>query len=144
VYGQSGVLVSKSHLLDVRTPEELGRWMNAYLTYQAEPTGEDVWKTSEQTLQDRGGDCEDLAILVQRVLEDLQIESQLIYVGLPTVGHVLCFYRTSIGKLNFFDNTSFVQTNFVTIREVLDVWYPRWLRVADITSEKEYSNWTSK
>jgi len=144
VYGQSGVLVSKSPLLNVRTSEELGRWMKAYLVYQAELNNEDVWKTPEQTITDGGGDCEDLAILAQGVLSDLQIDSQLIYVGLPTMGHMLCFYRTSVGRLNFFDNTSFVQTNFVTVREVLDVWYPSWLRAANTTTQKVYSNWTFK
>lgn len=141
VYGQSGVLVSKPHLLDVRTPEELGRWMMYNLTYQAEGPGADYWKSPEETLNDKGGDCEDFAILVQGVLKELGIDSQLIYVGLPTMGHMLCFYRMDNGKLAFFSNQYLMTTNYSSVTAVLDVWFPDWLRVANAEVGKKYSNW---
>jgi len=141
VYAQSGVLVSTPHLLDVRSPEELSRWMSANLTYQAEGPGEDNWQSPEETLNNKGGDCEDFAILVQKVLKDLNIDSQLVYVGLPTMGHMTCFYRTSTGKLAFFSNQYLYTTNYYSVREVLDVWFPDWTRAANSEVGKKYSNW---
>jgi len=70
----------------VYSPESLGKWMVENLTYQKDTNGH--WKTPEETLKDRGGDCEDLATLAGKVLERLGYKGYII----------IAFYRDSKGK----------------------------------------------
>lgn len=48
------------------------------LTYIPEPEGQDIPKTPLQTLQDKGGDCEDLTLLLIVLLYHNNVETQLV------------------------------------------------------------------
>jgi hypothetical protein len=49
-------------------PAALNRAVNAAITYQEEPPGEDDWQTPQETWTRKTGDCEDYAILKYAVL----------------------------------------------------------------------------
>ena len=77
----------------VKCPDTLSIWMKQTLTYQKD--GENGhWKTPEKTVQDKGGDCEDFAILAKYVLKDLGYKAWVVH------GDILNENRTRI------DNTT--------------------------------------
>jgi len=45
------------------TVAEHNDFWNRYITYTAEPTGDDVWQTPKETWEKQTGDCEDYAIV---------------------------------------------------------------------------------
>jgi len=139
----TGILISYSLLPNVRTPEQLSIWMHENLTYQSEGLS-DVWKTPQQTISDKNGDCEDMAILSQAVLADLKIESQLIYIRYAPLefGHVICIYKTFEGTYNIFDNQYLFKTSYTSRKEVLDNNYSKWRKSAICDKNKNCSTWT--
>ena len=136
----AGVLISAPLLSDIRTPEQLSSWMQNNLVYQQEGLS-DNWKTPQQTIKDKGGDCEDFAILARAVLSDLRIESQLIYIrySLFESRHVICIYKTSEGTYTVFDNQYLYNTPYKNRREILNQLYPKW-RSSGICNEKKNCN----
>lgn len=51
------------------TPEKLGRYLRTRIEYVQDPKGENYWQTPEETIQRGEGDCEDYALLAQRILQ---------------------------------------------------------------------------
>lgn len=78
----------------IDSPRTLSRWMIANLQYQDEEI--DYWKTPEETLFDKGGDCEDFAILSMTILRDLGYEAHFVAL-LPReegkAGHAICIFK---------------------------------------------------
>jgi len=142
----AGVLISAPLLPDLRTPDQLSSWMRETLVYQSEKGGRDYWKTPQETIQDKGGDCEDFAILAQAVLSDLRIESHLLYIyySLFDNRHVICIYQTFSGTYNVFDNQYLTETPYTTRRELLNHLYPTWKRSAYCDKNKNYNSWIYK
>jgi hypothetical protein len=141
----AGVLIS-APLLTVRTPDELQKWMSTNLTYQSEVG--DYWKSPEETIKDKGGDCEDLAILASRVLNDLRIENKLVYIiymadnKTDAKGHIICVYKTFEGNYNVFTNTELIKTPFQSLPKLIRTYWPRWTRAGYVNIKKhDYYNW---
>jgi hypothetical protein len=139
----AGILIS-APLLSVRTPDELQKWMDTNLTYQSEEV--DYWKSPEETIRDKGGDCEDLAILASRVLNDLRIENKVVFVifkyNNEVKGHIICIYKTFDGNYNFFTNTQLIKTPFQSLHKLLYVYYRGWTRAGYVNVKKHgYNTW---
>lgn len=118
----------------VTTPESLSSWEIEKFTYQNECDFCDHWKTPKETLRDRGGDCEDFAILNKAILKEFHIPSQILFMELKkgdkTTGHMILFYTRGDRGISVFDNMYLLNTDLTTIREVLEKYYPEWTRAA--------------
>lgn len=79
----------------INSPRTLSRWMINSLTYQADKVGVDYWKTPEETLIEKGGDCEDFAILAMTILKDLGYEAHLVilFPREGDSGHAVCVFK---------------------------------------------------
>lgn len=52
------------------TPEKLGQYLQTHIQYAPEPKEEDHWQTPEETIRRGKGDCEDYALLAERILNN--------------------------------------------------------------------------
>lgn len=134
-----------SGLPNFQTVSEWSKYLKANFTYQAEENREDYWKTPEETIRDKGGDCEDLAILSQVELKKLGVESKLILLELKDKdgkkgGHVFCVYFTDKGA-TIFDCTHTVKSNAKDVVGVLNDKYPTWTRWTETKDHREFWRW---
>jgi hypothetical protein len=144
------VLVSKHSLVPpyVQTPRDLSIWMTNNFTYQPECDTCDYWKTPEETLRDKGGDCEDFAIFAKTVLKEWGIKSHIIVLefyderdDMELKGHAfLVYYQNS--TLYVFDNTTLSSFPNISHHQIIIEKYPFWKRYAVTPGIKGiYYNW---
>jgi plasmid rolling circle replication initiator protein Rep len=105
-------LVTSLYPSTIKSPSDLGKWLSESFTYQAEK--EDYWKTPEETVKDKGGDCEDFAILAQKVLEDLGYKAYLIILANKETnkGHAVCLFKEKDGTFSVFDNYTYTKYGY--------------------------------
>lgn len=108
-------------------------WLKDNFTYQAEELNVDFWKNPKQTLRDKGGDCEDLALLATTVLRDMRYKCWFVAVITDkpdgtTGGHAITIVKHSNGY-SFFSNTRYYITRHKDIKTLLDNNYPTWTRI---------------
>ncbi len=73
------VLVSELYPNYIKTPQDIENWLIAEgFYYKPDKTRADQWKTPEQTIKDKGNDCEDYAILTAYILKDLGYKNVMI------------------------------------------------------------------
>ena len=115
-------------------------WAKQNLQYISEPAYMDIWKAPGQTLQDGGGDCEDLAILAQQRIERLGItNTRLIWIIYGEGdGHVVLIWKASEGFC-IVSNIEGVCTTHSTINELLNEVYPDWLAFRYTTPQRKVS-----
>ena len=84
----AGVLISSISLAPswIKNVDDYALWISEF-TYQAEVL-EDNWKTPKETIRDKGGDCEDFAILAVEVLKKLDYKVYLIGIELEREGEL--------------------------------------------------------
>lgn len=144
----SDVLVSSLNgLPNFNSVSEYSSYLYKNFTYQKEEKGTDYWKKSEETIRDKGGDCEDLAILSQEVLKKIGVQSQLIFLEMidenkKKSGHVFCVYFKN-NKAVIFDTIYTLESNSSTVEEVLNDIYSGWIRWSetDITKPRWVWHW---
>jgi len=111
----AGVLVSAPlYPSIVDSPKDLSNWYEKSFTYQREALNEDgsrqdIWKTPKETVDDRGGDCEDFAILSKKILKELGYEAWMLAMYDETnVGHAVCLFREIDGTYSIMDVRHYV------------------------------------
>jgi hypothetical protein len=122
----AGVLVSaplypKSEVYSLQTLEI---WLKANIHYQAEKG--DYWKTPEETVRDKGGDCEDMAFLNQRILIDLGYKAEAYWIvgydnftgKLRPYSHAICIFQDK-GKFYYFSNQYYINHPFNTLDDLV-------------------------
>jgi len=96
---------------------------------------EDYWQTAEEMIKNKRGDCEDFAILVQAILKELDIESQLI--GLwweekdftttyKWYAHMIVVFQDENDKYSFMDNQIYIASEKETIEELFEFFTDNW------------------
>ena len=106
----------------VKDDQSLSDYMRAEFIYQNEDG--DYWKTPEETLKDKGGDCEDFALYAEKVLTSLGYEAKAIcikgYIGSEKFVHAICIVKVE-GGYRYFSNQyySYFKT-FSSITEIVE------------------------
>ena len=119
----AGVLISAPLYPNwIKTPMDLSVWLVNNFTYQAEE-GQDYWKKPEETVRDKGGDCEDLSFLVDNILTDLNYKTQVIAVYWEKEAHAICIIEEN-NKYSFFSNQYYFPTKYYSIKELIEKNYP--------------------
>ena len=93
------------------TPKALCNEVSKFVRYRADPFERDQWQRAEETWKRGCGDCEDLAVLLQQLLEKLGIGTVMTVAFSPRArsGHV---YLVPSDR----DNADWVISNGVWIR----------------------------
>jgi len=148
VYPKDRVLISKAKLYPsyIKTPQDIEDWfISSGLKYILDKTKKDEWKTPEQTIKDKGGDCEDFARLSAYILEDLgYIDVMLIAIYGKDLAHGICWFRERDKSWSFF-STGYEEDNkhyklywaskLKNPFNILYLYYPEWVKVYLCTSE---------
>lgn len=72
----------------IERPEQLHAYLKEHLRYLPEEHGQDHWQSPEETVQKGGGDCEDFALLGQKILQHQGRPAHVL--ALP--GHAVCVW----------------------------------------------------
>ena len=114
----------------VKTSQDVGDWLKNNFTYQSEEG--DYWKTPEETVKDKGGDCEDTAILAEKILRDLGYKAWFIVMTNRTRGkssHAITILREKDMTYSFFSNTKYYKANAISWELMLDTYWPAYKNV---------------
>lgn len=134
------VLISEIYPRSIQKPEDIEAWYEReHFYYQAEKN--DYWKTPEETIRGKGGDCEDFAILTNYILKDLGYESHiLIFFGINKInnkisfyGHAICIFHDSNGWY-IYDNMTYMKWKFDKPTDYLNFVYKGWYKAYLTTS----------
>jgi len=116
----AGVLVSAPLYPNwIKTPTDLSVWLVNSFTYQEEEEGEDYWKKLEETVRDKGGDCEDFSFLVDKILTDLNYKTKVIAIYWEDSAHAICIIEKN-NKYSFFSNQYYFSTKYNSIKELVE------------------------
>lgn len=139
VYATEGVLVSKPKLYPatIKTPKDIKSWLQANFKYIPDKKPEDSFKTPEQTIQDKGGDCEDFAILAALILECLDYKPYITCVYGKDLAHAICFFKEKDGTWSFFSNYFYHKSSYENMFIVLSMAYPEWTSM-HVCTDKGY------
>lgn len=126
----------------LNTVTKLVNYLEDNMTYQWDKPGffGDHWKTPEETLNDGGGDCEDVAIFNLYVLtEVIKKEAYMVnYAGYfldkkrnkAKNGHAVCIFN-DIGKKGIFSNNELTYEN-KSYEAIGYRWYPLGLNYMEV------------
>ena len=120
----AGVLISTPPLFpsSIKNPIELGDWLTSNFTYQGEEGKNDYWKSPKETIKDKGGDCEDFAILSKHILDKNGYKTYLIairYHGLD-YGHIITLIKHPDNTYSHFSNMYYLSKRYKNLRSLLD------------------------
>jgi hypothetical protein len=110
----------------IQSPRALSNWLTNEFTYELECP--DRWKSPEETISSKAGDCGDFAILSTAILSRMGLSSDIIIVkfrGLDT-SHAICVFKTRKGYYNFISNRDLVRTGKKTLEGAVSYFYPDW------------------
>lgn len=110
--------------LRLNSPQEIAEWMREHIKYKET----EYRQSPEKTVTLGTGSCKDYALLAQRLLKKINIESKVIGFKCidkkKEISHAICVYRISVcGYYNFFSNDQLYATHRDTIRDLLDKAY---------------------
>jgi hypothetical protein len=112
--------------LIVRSARTLSIWMSATLRYQYDK--EEIWKTPEQTVNDKGGDCEDFAFLSKHILEDLNYKNVKVIIlrnrKYKMLGHAICIFREKDRTWGIMNNQFYDTTKEKDLPNMLKAEFP--------------------
>lgn len=112
----------------VNNPFTLYEYMRANFTYQDEAEGVDEWKEPAQTAKDKGGDCEDMALYAQKVLQNLGYEAVAIAIkGKDKYFHAITIVKMENGKYRYFSNQYYSYfKDFESVNEIVEFECNEW------------------
>ena len=140
-YTTGGVLVSKPKLYPayVKTPQDINDWLIAEgFYYKLDKTKKDEWKTPEQTIKDKGNDCEDYAILVHYILKDLGYKNVMIMaIYGKSLAHGITWFQEKDGSWSFFsvgvnlegDKLFYWDSKLNNAFYILNNYFPKWVYI---------------
>jgi len=109
----------------IHTPSQLSGWLIKEFNYRGEFP--DYWQSAQQTLELKGGDCEDFAILSHAILTELGIENNIVLVKFRDLRqfHALCIFKDK-GAYSFISNQKLIRTKATSIEQAIEKIYPDW------------------
>ena len=149
-YASSKVLISKTKLYPnyIKTPQDIDNWLIAEgFVYKSDKTEEDEWKTPEQTVKDKAGDCEDYAVLTAYILEDLGYKNvMIITIYGKDLAHGICWFQESTNRWSFFSvgadlkgNSKFYwASKTINVFTILYNYFPEWSHI-NVCDNEGYS-----
>jgi len=130
----SGVLVSPKKVLypkTIKTPQDIEDWFfKEGFTYQHDINNE--IKLPKETVKDKGGDCEDFAILVSKILKDIGYKNYKVAIYWDAKdgehGHAICIFQEN-GKWNYFSNQIYYRIEVNYILTPINHYYSKWKKI---------------
>lgn len=124
-------------LLSIHTPQQLSNWLLNEFEYVGEIP--DYWQKPKETLNLKKGDCEDFAILSQKILAHLGMESEILIIKFKNLrgGHAICIYKDK-GFYSFISNQKLIKTKASSIKEAIEKVYPDWERIIFTNSKRQH------
>ncbi len=115
-----------SGMTDEQIVSAINNYVHTHFSYIADPSGTDHWNLVSQTIQDGGGDCEDLANLAASLsiaalmdkgltLDEANKKISCVVVVDPNalVGHVIVQFTGNDGSVEYFDPTAGTRSNSI-------------------------------
>lgn len=103
------------------------------------PDEDEYWKLPNETLKDKGGDCEDFAILTKKVMSELGVKGDIILLqsklDKKIYGHAIFVFKKN-GLYKIFDNQILLETKETKLTKLLDFYYSDWVWAAKCTETK--------
>jgi len=123
----------------LQNPHELQEWLEENFRYQRQINGAD--QSLQETIRLRRGDCEDFAVLVRAILQEMGISSQVAVVTFKglRVRHAVCLWKDENGFYNFFSNRTLFFSRTKTQQEAIDTFYPDWERIILVDEQGEHT-----
>ncbi|MBI4706950.1 MAG: hypothetical protein HY761_03370 [Candidatus Omnitrophica bacterium] len=117
-----------ANCLGIHSPGQLAGWLKNEFKYRAEMP--DKWQSAEETFKLKKGDCEDFAIISQKILGDLGIKAQILVIKFKGIvqSHAVCIFKQD-RYYNFISNQKIVYTKAVSVKEAISECYPDWERI---------------
>lgn len=113
----------------VQNPQDLQTWYLQEFTYQSEEEGQDYWKTPEETLRDKGGDCEDMAFLSQKILKQLGYTSHILIMTNKENGHAICVFQEKNKTFSVMDVRHYRAYNLSSWQEIVEQDYNEYTNI---------------
>lgn len=109
------------------SPEAISKWLRKNIHYESDRTGDDYWQAPYETLEKKSGDCEDYSFLVQALLSEIGIQSQVVMVsykkGIEKKGHAMCFFDRGSGY-EYFSGSVLSKHSASSIEQIMNQEYP--------------------
>ena len=108
---------------DIKNIHEFGWWVRYNFKYIYEYGKTDYWQGYKETIEKKGGDCEDFAILYSAYLSEQKVDNWIMFITFKKldVGHAICVWKIGedwyMGEERVRGNTLFEQW-----------WYAFWER----------------
>ncbi|MBI4981645.1 MAG: transglutaminase domain-containing protein [Candidatus Omnitrophica bacterium] len=121
--------------LGIHSPQQLAGWLVKEFKYRTEMP--DQWQSAEETFKLKQGDCEDFAIISQKILKDLGFKGEILVVKFRSIAqsHALCIFKQ--GKyFSFISNQKIVSTKATSIKEAISQCYPDWERISYVDAKR--------
>ncbi|MDD5634449.1 MAG: transglutaminase-like domain-containing protein [Candidatus Omnitrophica bacterium] len=108
----------------VKTPTDLANWMSEEFTYAMEYP--DRWQSPQETIDKKGGDCDDFAILASAMLSNFNIDNDIVLVEFKgmNVAHLLCVWKNQDGTYSFISNKKLYNTGEEYLSDAIAHFYP--------------------
>lgn len=139
------IIPTKIYPSYIKTPQDINDWlMKEGFKYISDKTRGDEWKTPEHTIKDKGGDCEDFAILAENILENLGYDNvMVIAIYGEGLAHGICWFQEKDGTWGFFSSGMDLKGNSqfyfpCKVKNPLNILYryfPEWPRMVVCTSD---------
>lgn len=113
----------------------LSKWLKKNIHYKSDRIAGDYWQPPDETLKVKTGDCEDFAILVQVLLAEVGIPSEIVFIGLKkgikNSTHAICAFEQG-GLYGYFSGPYLHQPFASSIQQLVNEKYPHWTAIAEI------------
>lgn len=119
----------------LKTPDSIAKYMWRHIAYvndRRQFGQEEYWQSPEETLNNKKGDCEDLALFAQSMLKANGISSFLLNVYGNGFAHTICVFKEN-GKFNIIDGTTVKRIEAENLNEVSQYIYPFWKKSAIVS-----------
>lgn len=123
----------------INTPQDLVNWFSKEFSYKWEII--DNWKTPQETINSKEGDCEDFAILASVALSRMGIANDILVIKFKdlNLAHCICIWKGKDGTYKFISNRKLQNTGKYKIKEAIEKFYPDWERITFTDYEKKYA-----
>tara|TARA_B100000315_G_C14566337_1_gene583138 strand:- start:1382 stop:1864 length:483 start_codon:yes stop_codon:yes gene_type:complete len=123
----------------INTPQDLVSWLSKEFNYQWEIV--DDWKTPQETINSKKGDCEDFAILASVALSGMGISNDILVIKFKDLNltHCICVWKDKDGTYKFISNRSLQNTGKYEIKAAIEKFYPDWEKITFTDQDKKYA-----
>jgi hypothetical protein len=119
----------------INTPDALAKWFSAEFEYRYEMVQE--LNGPQETIDSKGGDCEEFAILASIILWDMGIDNDILVISFKGLGmaHAMCVWRDTNGAYCFISNRQLVNTGEKELERAIEKYFPDWTKT-EIVDDK--------